>query len=36
VIRAGDRQLDFHVPVTYTWLDPVVGERTSTLAIVRG
>ena len=34
VIRAGDRQLDFHVPVTYTWLDPVVGERTSTLAIV--
>jgi LmbE family N-acetylglucosaminyl deacetylase len=34
VIRAGTQQLDFHVPVTYTWLDPVVGERTRELAIV--
>lgn len=34
VLRAGDRQLDFHVPVSYTWLDPVVGERNRTLVIV--
>lgn len=34
VVRAGTQQLDYVVPVTYRWLDPVVGERNRELAIV--
>ncbi len=34
IIGAGAEQLEYRVPVTYRWVDPVVGERTRTVAIV--
>jgi len=34
VIAAGTEQLEYRVPVAYRWVDPVVGERTRTVAIV--
>ncbi|MFI5165938.1 MAG: PIG-L family deacetylase [Thermoanaerobaculales bacterium] len=34
VIRAGERELRYEVPVTYRWLDPVEGQRTREVAIV--
>ncbi len=34
VIRVGDQQIEFRVPVVHRWIDPVEGERTRELAIV--